>query len=84
MAMAVADMSLQKAVHTKWKHYIAHYVGPNKDTAVANGLLETTKVELRSGCTSFIVFLFYLQAWDTVVNYMKLPSITEPLREFSE
>ena len=55
----VSDVSLQKAVHTKWMHYIAHYVGPNKDTGVASGLMEATKVELHSDGTSFWISSFH-------------------------
>lgn len=79
--MAVADVSLQKAVHNKWTHYIGHYVG--QDTGMASGLMDSSKVEFIPVLHLYVI-LIELQAWDTVVNYMKLPSITEPLREFSE
>ncbi|KAF8531462.1 hypothetical protein JB92DRAFT_17052 [Gautieria morchelliformis] len=66
MATAVADLSLQRAVHSKWTQCISHFAGHNKDAAVSSGLLGIAK------------------AWNTVVNYMRLPSITELAREFSE
>lgn len=42
MASAAADTALQKAVHSKWSHYVMQYVGPDKETVV--GLLDIAKV----------------------------------------
>lgn len=45
----VADVSLQKAVHSKWTHYIAQQAGPDKDPTF--GIFDIAKVELYNALT---------------------------------
>lgn len=56
MASAAADTALQRAVHSKWTHYVMQYVGPDKETVV--GLLDIAKVEFKHSWLSLFTNSF--------------------------